>query len=294
MNDQPHGKADGGDAPEGPADPAQQADLDRLAQQVEAMKAREQGARAPQPVGEFAGQFAERLAQMMRARGIDPDAALRAPTEDEARDDRPDVRAHQAEVRARAWNNDLRAAEHSGLAHWRVGDLAADQHPAVLGRYADELISGGRPAKLNLILTGRVGPGKTSAAIAVGNAVAEAGLTVRFVKHSTYLAWLRPDGAPDGLTVAQIRARYRTCSLLIFDDLGADLHMVEASEFVQRETNELVGDRLTGERATIYTTNHASDELAVILGPRAISRIGARALALKFNGPDRRKPVTWR
>lgn len=198
----------------------------------------------------------------------------------------------QAAVRTVAWQNDLRAAEHSGLAHWTLDQLVPDQHPQVLRRFVAAIRNPDTEVR-SLILNGKVGPGKTSAAIGAGNAAAAAGMTVRFIKHSTYLTWLRPGGCPSDLTPAQIRERYRRCDLLILDDLGADLHLGEATEFVQRETNELVGDRLTGDRATIYTTNLTSEQMGEILGPRAVSRIGARAYPVLFEGPDRRKPVTW-
>lgn len=273
--------------PTGPTGPTVDS-WSQLEAEVVARRARDLTAREAAETRPLAD-YAARIDAQLRARGIDPDEVMRAHLDDP---DDMDLRAYQADVRARAWYNDLRAAEHVGLADWTLDKLSDDQHPHHLRRYVEALASGA-PQFLNAVMTGCVGSGKTSSAIAAGNAAADAGLSVRFVKHSTYLAWLRPDGAPDGLTPAQVRSRYRRCDLLILDDLGSGLAIKESSEFVQRETEDLADDRLNGERATIYTTNFKQPDLVIMLRARALSRIGARAVLFEFEGPDRREPITW-
>lgn len=262
----------------------------RLDAEVERLKAKEveQAEQEKRPLFDVV----ERVEQILKERAANPDPRLaeRLAAEFPAYDTPAEA---QAAARQRAWRNDLTAADHAALANWTVERLAADQHPDVIGKYV-ETVGHADARVLNLVLAGRVGPGKTSAAIAAGNLAAAAGHTVRFVKHTTYLRWLRPDQSPEGLTPERIRERYRRCALLILDDFGAGLATTEeASEFVQRETEDLIGDRLTAGRHTILTTNLTSEQLAVMLGPRAISRVGARAYAARFEGPDRRKPVTW-
>lgn len=199
----------------------------------------------------------------------------------------------KAAVRRRAWLTSLQLASMDAYAGRQIADLEPDQHPAEVAAYVEHLASDEQP-KANLILVGRVGPGKTTTACAVGQAASDAGMLVRIVPHALYLAWLRPGGAPDGLEPHQIRARYMDADLTIIDDLGDELDLdAEAKEFVRRETKLLIGGREAAGRPTIYTTNLTGANIDKVLGNRTSSRIGARAVVLKFEGPDRRQPAAW-
>lgn len=194
-------------------------------------------------------------------------------------------------TRVGAWRRCLLDAHHDEYLDADLDDLDADQNPAALRRFAGVVADRAAPVR-TLVLAGRVGAGKTRGAIAVGNAVTRHGLSARFVKHSAYLAWLRPDGCPPGVTQAQVRAQHRACDLLIVDDLGAELER-DASDFVRGETNDLIGDRVSSGRATIVTTNLTSARITELLGERLMSRLGAHAFVATFTGSDRRRPVSW-
>lgn len=223
-----------------------------------------------------------------------------------------DPAERRREVARMTWENSLRAGHATDLAHWRLDTLATDQHPVQLRKYVEHIAAakqGGSAAKiLNLVLGGRVGPGKTSAAIAAGHAAAEAGLLTRFVRHADYLTWLTPDGSPPDLHDWQIERRYRDCDLLILDDLGAGLDPGQpASEFKRTQTLRLIGDRINSGKATIVTTNEAAEVtardaqgvekltggLALMFGAQVISRLSERGHALRFVGPDRRGRLSW-
>lgn len=212
-----------------------------------------------------------------------------------------DPQDRRRQVAQTAWANSLKAAHFEELAHWTIDALAADQHPAHLRGYVESL---GKGAKvLNLVLGGRVGPGKTSAAIAAGNAAVGRGLITRVVRHADYLKWLTPEGSPKELQSWQIEARYRDCDLLILDDMGAGLDPNQpASEFKRTQTLSLIGDRINSGKATIITTNEQADVvrdgetvggLALMFGPQVISRISERGHAVRFAGPDRRGRLSW-
>lgn len=202
------------------------------------------------------------------------------------------VEEHQARVRRQAWAADLKAAEQEGLSPWTVDRLEDREHARTVDLYVRHL--GPDAPKRNLLLVGNLGNGKSATGIAVGHLAVRRGLMARFVTHNRYLAMLRPDGAPSGMTAEQVRRRYRIADVVILDDLGAELDLdQEATEFVRRETVELLGDRLNSGRATVITTNLKSEHLDAVLGPRIMSRVGASAHVLRFTGPDRRRPVRW-
>lgn len=214
---------------------------------------------------------------------------------DEAQDQpvpHDDLEQLRRETYTQMWRNSLTAAHAEDLAEHRLADLAADQHGPFLAKYVDSI--GPDSPVLNLILGGRVGSGKTSAAIAAGNHAADRGLMVRFVQHATYLRWLRPDGAPNNMPDWQIRKRFRDMDLLILDDLGAGLDLGEpATKFVRDETTALIGDRIDTSKATIITTNVRAEDLEVMIDDRLVSRLSKRGHALRFTGQDRRGRLSW-
>lgn len=238
--------------------------------------------------------FKRRIADLMAETPYNPAEDEPIPSDD--------LGERRRAVKREAWANSLRMARLDDRAHWTLADLAADQHGPMLQGFVDGL--GPDAAFVNLVLGGRVGSGKTSAAIAAGNAAVERGLMARVVKHKHYLDWLRPDGTPPGLTTVQVRERFRTCDLLILDDLGAELDGDrEATRFVREETLALVGDRIESGKATIVTTNEKPEVrndqgdlvggLMLTLGERLLSRLSERGHALRFVGQDRRGRLSW-
>jgi DNA replication protein DnaC len=199
---------------------------------------------------------------------------------------------HQAQVRRNAWHRDLEENNTGDLAAWTLDMIDPVRAEAIRG-FIKAL--GPNARKRNLILAGNVGNGKTAAAIGAGHEAIARGYMARIVSHARYLSMLRPDGLPTGKTAESIRALYRRhTDVLILDDLGAEVDTDrEATEFVRRETNELLGDRLNAGLSTIVTTNLRSDTLSVMFGDRIMSRLGAEGFVLRFEGEDHRKPVTW-
>ncbi|MFJ2745295.1 hypothetical protein ACIO3O_37190 [Streptomyces sp. NPDC087440] len=212
-----------------------------------------------------------------------------------------DVSVPQTRTRMNIWTNSMREAAHDEYLRWRFEDLAPEQGKTVLRDWMRSLLDAkrqkARPEVLNLIVPGNIGSGKTTALAALGNEASEQGLVVRFVKHATYLTWRRPDGGPNDLTSYSVRKRHVEADLLIVDELCGEMDGL-ATEFVRRETIDLVDSRLAAGRATAFSTNLKSRStpkspapgVADILGDRLLSRIEARAHLLKIIGPDRRKP----
>lgn len=225
--------------------------------------------------------FLERLRRIAESRPTP------APAEEEAPRSR-------AEVYRAAWTRSLAASgDATDLAGWTIDQLDSGQYPAALRAFADGI---GTPGALrNLVLAGPVGTGKSTAAVAVGNAAADRGVLARYVKHSTYLKWLRPEGSPRDVEPWQIRRRFRECDLLVLDDLAAELNPeVKATEFVRDETLNLIGDRIgTPGRATVITTNQPAEAIVTMFGEQLLSRLSKDGERLIVRGPDRRGRLTW-
>ncbi|PRH80568.1 hypothetical protein C6N75_03425 [Streptomyces solincola] len=243
------------------------------------------------------------VASILRRRGMDPGKA--ALTED-----RPDsTDEYQREVYRQAWVNSLRLSGHDDYARFTLAKLHADQFPDHVRTYVDKCVEARarnreqdklpedereivRPTIQHLILHGSTGTRKTATAAAAGAYAVERGLMTRFVSHSKYLGWLRPDSAPAGLTRTQILERYERCDVLILDDLCEEMDEY-ATNHVRTLTNNLITARANKGRGTIFTTNLNFDQVEVVLGERLASRIGGRALPLKLVGDDARKPQRW-
>lgn len=213
-----------------------------------------------------------------------------------------DVAVPQARARRNLWRNSMMDAAHDEYLRFRFEHLDPSQKPNTLRNWLGSLVEAkkrkARPEVLNLIVPGNIGSGKTAAVCALGNEAAEQGLVVRFVKHATYLTWRRPDSAPHNLTAHQVRERFVTCDLLIFDELCGEMDMT-ATEFARKETIDLIDSRLAAGRATAFSTNLRSRSqpgsiglgVVDILGERLLSRLEASAHLVKITGPDRRKPL---
>ncbi|MCX4677591.1 hypothetical protein OG413_20175 [Streptomyces sp. NBC_01433] len=205
-----------------------------------------------------------------------------------------DVSVPQANARTLAWRNSMLAADHDDYLKWRFSDLDDNQQPQALSGWLSSVVEAkrtqARPSAMHFIVSGNIGSGKTTMVAALGNEASERGLLVRLVQHSTYLAWRRPDGGPDNMSKYEIRRRHvQDPDLLILDELCGEMDGVQ-TDFVRRETTDLVGSRLASGRPTAFSTNLRRDGIKAILGERLLSRIEDRAYLAKVVGPDRRTP----
>ncbi|MFJ4342683.1 ATP-binding protein [Streptomyces sp. NPDC088915] len=243
--------------------------------------------------------------KILQSRGMDPTI-----NGEEEYEDRPDsIDEYQLQVNRRAWTNSLVLCDLTAYERFTLGRLDAAQHPDRLRWFVDTLVTVRRhnraqlqlpaeqrkkktPKRLNGIVSGNIGTGKTAAAIAAGAYGVEQGLMVRVVSHSRYLSWLRPDSAPAGLTPGQIKERYQRCDLLILDEACNELDGY-ASTFVRTETADLLSARLHTGKGTLLTTNLNSDQIAEVLGERFASRLGSQASLFDILGEDRRQPIRW-
>ena len=87
------------------------------------------------------------------------------------------------------------------------------------------------------------------------------------------------------------RAYYRlkdhmlAVELLVLDDIG----IREATDAFRNEFYEVIDERVSEGRATIYTSNEPLTRVAELLDVRITSRIEGSTLPITFNGGDKRK-----
>ncbi|WP_086825700.1 hypothetical protein [Streptomyces sp. NRRL B-24572] len=246
----------------------------------------------PMPLGNI---VSDRMLAALKRGGADlSQLGVNTPEHDDGAGLWEDVAVPQAHARALAWRNSVLAADHDDYLKWRLADLDENQGPMLLKSWLDSLITAkktrARPSTMNLVVAGNVGSGKTTGILALGNEASEQGLFVRMVQHSTYLAWRRPDGGPNDLSKYAVRRRFvEEPDLLILDELCGEMDGVQ-TDFVRRETTNLVGSRIAAGKPTAYSTNLRRDAIKAILGERLVSRIEDRAYLMKVVGKDRRQP----
>lgn len=73
--------------------------------------------------------------------------------------------------------------------------------------------------------------------------------------------------------------------LLVLDDIGTR----DATEAFNNEIYEIIDERASEERATIFTSNVPIDGIAQVLDDRIASRIHGMTWAVPFEGADMRK-----
>lgn len=75
------------------------------------------------------------------------------------------------------------------------------------------------------------------------------------------------------------------CDLLVLDDIG----LRGTTEALRNEIYEIIDERDTNERATIFTSNVALDRIAELLGEQIASRIEGMTFTIPFYGKDYRR-----
>lgn len=117
-----------------------------------------------------------------------------------------------------------------------------------------------------LILNGESRTGKTHLAAAVGYALIDQGLSVRYELAPMLMAMLRPD-APS--RSGDIIERCVNVNLLILDDLGKE----KSSEWVKEQLFIIIDERWRNAKLTIVTTNLSMAAMEQNLGKAAVHRL---------------------
>jgi len=122
-----------------------------------------------------------------------------------------------------------------------------------------------------LWLMGDVGTGKTTLAMIVSKAAAEAERSVAIYSLPRLLARIRRtyDSLPGEDSYLEFFERLTSVDLLHIDDLGAE----KRSDWVLEQLYAIVDERYQSQRSVIVTTNLRQDQLEEQIGPRTVSRL---------------------
>jgi DNA replication protein DnaC len=175
-----------------------------------------------------------------------------------------------------------------------VADESNSRAMAMCKRYADtfdERVKDG----MGMMLSGKIGAGKTHLAASVANVLLGQGLTVVLLTMQRILDSIK-DTYDDGSmsSTADVLEKYRSAALLIIDDLGKE----QPTGWAQSELYRIVNDRYEQMRPVIVTTNYDDAALAMRLGSgkgcdmvtaeAIVSRLREMTHAVVMNGADRR------
>lgn len=138
----------------------------------------------------------------------------------------------------------------------------------------------------NIIMTGTSGLGKTMLASCIAIEIARQGASViydtTFNVISAFEAekFSRESGGENSTT-----NRYKTCDLLVLDDLGTEM----VTAFTVAALYNLINTRLQSKRKTIICTNLSITEISKKYNQQIFSRISGEYVQLVFCGQDIRK-----
>jgi DNA replication protein DnaC len=137
-----------------------------------------------------------------------------------------------------------------------------------------------------LWLMGDVGTGKTTLAMLVSKAAAEAGRTVAIYSLPRLLARIRRtyDGEPGEDSYLQFFDRLTSVDLLHIDDLGAE----KRSDWVLEQLYAIVDERYQSQRSMVVTSNLHYEQLKEQIGSRVVSRLTEMCEELPLHGDDLR------
>jgi DNA replication protein DnaC len=236
----------------------------------------------PQPLGEIGPSALARLVAGIRERGLQDDCG---PVDDGPTPDDPGHPEYHRRVRAEFALGRWRAA-----VPYRYREATAS-HPEIVA-WADRAAKDHRDAGL-LVLTGRVGTGKTHQAYGALRRVAEAGprrFEMLAITAPDMYGRLRPGGSEKGAEFEL--KRLAGIQHLLLDDLGAE----KLSEWTEEATYRIVNERYNECLPLIITTNlpvraatAGGPDLVSRLGDRLASRLAQTAHIVTFTGGDLRR-----
>jgi DNA replication protein DnaC len=137
-----------------------------------------------------------------------------------------------------------------------------------------------------LWLMGDVGTGKTTLAMLVSKAAAEAGRTVAIYSLPRLLARIRRtyDAEPGEDSYLQFFDRLTSVDLRPIDALGAE----KRSDWVLEQLYAIVDERYQSQRSMVVTSNLDYEQLKEQIGSRVVSRLTEMCEELPLHGDDMR------
>lgn len=133
----------------------------------------------------------------------------------------------------------------------------------------------------NLLFNGGTGLGKTFLSACIARAVADRGYSVVYETASHLFSKLEQAKFSPNEERLREAEKFRTCDLLILDDLGTEL----PGQFVTAALYSLINDRLLDNKPIVISTNLNIDEMSRRYSPQIASRLHSFQ-RLTFVGED--------
>jgi DNA replication protein DnaC len=149
-----------------------------------------------------------------------------------------------------------------------------------------------------LLLSGGVGTGKTTLLFALIRSLQERLIkqkqAVRLVTVPDFLRELRAGFEPQrqalGESYSRMMDQYRTCGVLVFDDLGAE----KMTEWVAEQFYMLIDHRYRQRLPIFASSNFSKEELAQRLDRRVLDRLRETCTMIEVVGPNWRDQAVQR
>lgn len=140
---------------------------------------------------------------------------------------------------------------------------------------------------MGLILTGNVGTGKTTLAVAILRELLEtstrrSGQIIPMISLIDNLVTMQ---RMDKTEAAEYEQRIRRCELLVLDDLGGEN---TTQPWVQAKVDSIITERYNRMKSIIVTTNLDPDALTKIYGGRIVDRLRSTCRVIRFSGQSLR------
>jgi len=146
---------------------------------------------------------------------------------------------------------------------------------------------------VGLLLTGKVGVGKTHLAVSIIKMLTERGFTCLFYEFGSLLKEIQDSYNPTTkASELSILRPVLEADVLVLDELGAS----KPTDWVRDTMAHIINTRYNDRKLTIFTTNYPDEQandreetLEDRIGPRLRSRLFEMCRAVKINGEDYRR-----
>ncbi len=142
---------------------------------------------------------------------------------------------------------------------------------------------------IGLYIEGTYGTGKTHLAAAIGLSLIEQEKSVIMLTSFDLLDKIKQSFDNDGLSEQEITRRYKTCDLLIIDDLGKE----QCTEWSMSILYSIINERYEAMKPIIITTNFSADDLIKILTPKGSGNQKAAAIISRLKEMSRTVTMAW-
>lgn len=157
----------------------------------------------------------------------------------------------------------------------------------------DYCISYAEEFKVNspsIIMKGGTGLGKTHLSLAIANLVINRGFGVIYISTPNMVSRLEKERFRDASKFADSEEHFKSCQLLIIDDLGTEF----STPFSNAAIYNIINSRIMASKPTIISTNLSIKELEKNYTERMVSRIIGGNVRLEFIGNDIRQQKRMR